>query len=143
MFNPDGATIRTFYGAKGQGMTPAFDVWSLDGRLLTPARGKSAAAPDYVFFKGDSAIATSFAVSRDAHLLAWGGGVPYGDYHNVPLIGPQNDPRIVVWRVGEAKPAYTLSGHGDNVDDLAFNPEGTLLASVSHDQTVRVWRLSN
>jgi WD40 repeat protein len=139
-FSSDDATIRTFYGAGAVAMTAAVDDWSRDGRLLTPSPGKFAADLDFVAFKGD-AHATSFAVSPDGRVLAWGGGVSLGDYHNVPFIGPKNDPRIVVWRVGAAQPAYTLSGHEDNVTDLAFSPDGTLLASVSRDQTLRVWRL--
>jgi WD40 repeat protein len=140
-FSPDSTTIRTFDGPGGELMTSAVDDWSRDGRLLTPSPGKFAADLDFVFFKG-GATATSFAVSRDMQILAWGGGTWLGEYHNVSWIGGQNDPRIIVWRVGQAQPAYTLGGHEDNVTDLAFSPDGTFLASVGYDHTLRVWRLS-
>ena len=45
--------------------------------------------------------------------------------------------------LGEARPAYTLRGHEDNVEALTFSPDNTLLASVSQDRTLRVWRLSD
>ena len=37
--------------------------------------------------------------------------------------------------------AISLSGHGDAVYDIAFSPDGAIMATGSYDKTVGVWRL--
>ena len=41
------------------------------------------------------------------------------------------------WRTGS--PAQRCAGHNNNITDLAWSPDGTLLASASLDNTVVVW----
>lgn len=75
------------------------------------------------------------AFSPDGQLLATGG----------------RDNRVRVWQVERllaaetARPddaLITLEGHEKPVMALAFNPAGTLLATGSGDNTVRLWRVS-
>jgi eukaryotic-like serine/threonine-protein kinase len=46
---------------------------------------------------------------------------------------------IKIWNTIEAKEVRTLRGHADVITNLAFNLDGTRLASTSHDETVRIW----
>ena len=52
------------------------------------------------------------------------------------------DGRIAIWTAGKTQPDTVLEGHTAPIAALAASPDGTTLASVSWDQTVRVWPLA-
>ncbi len=65
---------------------------------------------------------TSLAFSRDGQRLAAAGG------------------RLAkVWDAATGEELLTLKGHTDDVVSLAFNPDGTRIATASRDQTVKIW----
>jgi WD40 repeat protein len=49
------------------------------------------------------------------------------------------DTTLKLWDLGTGKAVATLEGHKASVLRIAFSPDGSLLASVSWDGTVRVW----
>lgn len=50
---------------------------------------------------------------------------------------------IHIWDVGTKTEVWTLEGHTDYIQSLVWNSDGTLLASASEDQTVRVWDVAS
>ena len=48
-------------------------------------------------------------------------------------------PPIMLWDLNTRKLMRTLSEHSGSVVDLAFSPDGEILASASSDNTVKIW----
>ncbi len=135
--------VSKYHGYSGVGtIRLGFDRWSLDGQRLPTLPELTAQDPEICPFNGD-AYPTSFALSADARLAAWGGGSAFHE-NLLRFLGRPNDPRIIVWHVGAPQPITILKGHQDNVADLAFSPDNSLLASVSAwDHTLRLWQLND
>jgi WD40 repeat protein len=114
-FSPDGKTLAT--GSRDR----VIILWDVDSRepLGSP-------------LEGHEGWVMGLAWSPDGRTLA----------------SASADGTVRLWRAGElldgteghAEPAGPpLVGHGNWVNDLAFSPDGTMLATASSDHTVRLW----
>jgi WD40 repeat protein len=70
---------------------------------------------------------TALALNRTGDVLASAGSEPGGD--NL----------IKLWDVAQGTLLATLAGHTQQIDDLAFSPDGTLLVSGDQYGLVRLW----
>lgn len=74
----------------------------------------------------------SAALSPDGRLLA------VGTYR---ALTPLYDHRIHLIDLSSQQIIRSLKGHVYTIYDLAFSPDGTQLASASHDNTIRIWNV--
>jgi len=48
-----------------------------------------------------------------------------------------------LWDVASGREVRTLSGHTDDVNSVAFAPDGRTLASGSFDDTIKLWDVAS
>lgn len=124
-FSPDGTKIITTYNA-----APAV-IWGIDGSRLHVLKN-SVLHPEYGILhsydkiaefnpKGTLVVTTS-AEEESSH----------------------QEPRYEasVWNVNTGKLLAILTGHTGNINSIAFNPAGNMLATASDDKTTRIWDIS-
>jgi WD40 repeat protein len=59
--------------------------------------------------------------------------------HGNRLASASSDRTIIVWDLDTLQPLFTLTGHTNQVNDVAWSPDGQILASASRDRTVILW----
>merc|ERR1711890_165963 len=57
---------------------------------------------------------------------------------NIFAVGSGDD-TASIWDMNKQQPLFHLKGHGDTVDRVKFNFDGSLLATSSLDSTVRIY----
>ncbi len=108
-------------------------AWRPDGRELAIAGYKEVrrlAMPDatpHQALTGLADLVRTVAWSRDGAIVAAGGGTP-------GLFG-----EIVLFDAATGQPRATLDGHRDYVYHIAFNHDGSRLASCGYDKQIRIW----
>jgi len=123
--SPDGSIKAEATKERGGWRYKTVDIVSLpSGRKINSLPGH----PDQL---------NTIAISPDGNLLATGGG--YND-HPAP-INPPGDVRI--WNVATGALVATFDGHGGAVSDVAFSPDGKILASACYDGMIRFWNVAN
>jgi eukaryotic-like serine/threonine-protein kinase len=121
------------------------EVWSMafspDGHLLaTGSRDNTARLWDVATgkevrrFEGSGLIIRALAFSPDGKLLA-------GCCHRK---GPPATTDLRIWQVASGRLVAHLEAgesgfHTDNVEDVAFTPDGKYVVTAGHDRTARIW----
>ena len=88
-------------------------------------------------------LQNSFA--QEPMLLDHGGGVRTVEFSPVDasLVASAGESNIIkLWNLQDNS-SVNLIGHTDQVNSVAFSPNGTMLASVSDDRTLMLWDINN
>jgi len=96
---------------------------------------------DLLTLKGDRGWIFAVAYSPDGRLIAAaGGGNPYWVTQGPDSVVPGD---VILWDADTGARVRTLRGHGHSVQAVAFGPDGTRLATISPDDTLRVWDVAS
>jgi len=130
-------------------------LWRLSGRRRKTLKGHAGAVRDVAFSNDCEYLASA---DDDGKAILWNleSGRKINTYqepeHNPAAsiaVGPENklatawdDPKHTV-RLGVGENGKTLAQHKERVSNVAFSPDGRLLATASFDTTLKLWNTSS
>jgi len=130
-------------------------IWSPSGELKRVCAGHNGPVFALKWNKKGSRLVTS---GSDKACIVWdpltGNAIQTYNIHTAPTLDVdwQNndvfascstDTTIQVLKVGQKEPIRTFSGHTDEVNAIRWDPSGTMLASASDDQYLKIWTLNS
>lgn len=126
-YHPSGKKLGVASGEPGKSGEVRFFVLDSDNRISASGSSTLASHKDAIY---------SIAFSPDGKTLATAGYDRLIHLWPVPASAPAEP-------AAPPKPTLTLKDHSDTVYALAWNHDGTLLASGSADRSVKVWDPAN
>ena len=160
-YGHEASVLRAAFHPQGKYIASASDdrtikLWQLDGTLIANFTGHDAEVYD-IDFSPDGEIIASTSLDRtiklwkpDGTVLATLSGhtAPVWDVVFTPdgnLISGGADKTMRFWQLNrqkdkiEATAKFKLFAHIASIKDIAISKDGALIASVSHDRTIKLW----
>lgn len=126
-----GAIAATFGSSSQQGLSGRF---APDGSLIVA--DANGAATIYDLATG-TPRAPATVIDPKRFAVWWRGAIsPDGKWLALSDLAT---PHVLLWNVATGAAGPELAGHTGTVQNLAWSPDGRLLATPSNDKTVRVW----